>query len=120
MKSSTDKAILLLMAMGLTLLPAPLDAACDMIPHSDVDPCDTFLMDISDGPSGAGESGHGDDNCCDTGCQHCSLPCCSGTAMIPTVAQVLYSALTADGRLAAIATDVTWIDADPLFHPPRG
>ena len=40
--------------------------------------------------------------------------------MISTVVQVPGAALASDGRLAATATDVTWVDADPLFHPPRG
>ena len=40
--------------------------------------------------------------------------------MIADVAQMLDAALTLDGRLAASATDVTWVDADQLYHPPRG
>jgi len=40
--------------------------------------------------------------------------------MIPPVAQVLHSAPTVDGRLAATRAEVTQIDADPLYHPPRG
>lgn len=119
MKSSREIAILLLVAMGLALLPAPLGAACDMTPHPDVDPCDTVLADTGEYPACGGERGHGDGNCCDTGCQHCSLPCCSGTAMIPPCTQVLDPFLTADGRLVATASDVTRVDADPLYHPPR-
>ena len=119
MKSSREIAILLLVAMGLALLPAPLEAVCDMTQHPDLDPCDTVLTDSCYDPACGGEPDHGDDNCCDTGCQHCGLPCCSGTAMIPPVTQVLNAVLTADGRLAATAADVTRVDADPLYHPPR-
>ncbi len=120
MKSSREISILLLVAMGLALLPAPLEAACDMISHPDVDPCDTYLAATCDDETCEGHPGHGDDDCCETGCQHCSLPCCSGTVMIPPVAQVLHAVPTADGRLAATRADVTQIDADPLYHPPRG
>ncbi|MEN8006281.1 MAG: hypothetical protein ABFS42_04665 [Candidatus Krumholzibacteriota bacterium] len=120
MKSSREISILLLVAMGLTLLPASLDAACDMTAHPDVDPCDTFLDDTCDGPSCGREPGHRDHDRCENGCQHCSLPCCSGTVMIPAAAQMLDEVLPADGRLVATATDVTWVDADPVYHPPRG
>ena len=119
MKSSTEKTILLLMAMGLALLPAPLAVACDATPHSDADPCGILMADTCDAPAGGRESGHGNDNCCETGCQDCSLPCCSGTAMIPTDAQMVDAALTSDGRLATTTTDLTWVDPDPLYHPPR-
>jgi hypothetical protein len=108
------------MAMGLTLLSAPLDAVCDLAPHSDVNSCATLPADTCDGSACGEEPDQGDDNCCETGCLNCSLPCCSGTAMISTVAQVQDAALNADGRLAATATDGTWVDVDPLFHPPRG
>jgi hypothetical protein len=120
MKSSREITILLLVAMGLTLLPASLEAACDMITHPDVDPCDTFLADTLDDVTTDRDAGHEDDDCCDTGCQHCGLPCCSGTAMISPFAQVLGTSLNADGRLAATDTKVTRVDADPLYHPPQG
>ena len=119
MKSSTGKSLLLLMAMGLTLVPAHLEVACDEIPHPDVAPCDIFLADTGHAPARGTEQGHGTDNCCETGCQHCSLPCCSGTAMIPTVAQILGAALTSSGRLAPTPPNVTWADPDQLYHPPR-
>ena len=119
MKSSRDISIFLLVAMGLTLVPAPLEAACDMISDPDVDPCDTSLAAAIGDTTSSRDEGHEDDDCCETGCHHCSLPCCSGTAMIPPFAQVLDTTLTSDGRLAATVTDVTWVDPDPLFHPPR-
>jgi len=120
MKSSKEISILLLVAMGLTLLPAPLEAACDMTSHPDLDPCGTFPAANCDDPPCNTEPDHGHDNCCDADCRHCGLPCCSGTAMIPPVAHVLDAALTADGRLVTTTVDVTRVDADPLYHPPRG
>ncbi len=120
MKSSRKISFLLLIAMGLALLPAPPDTANDMTPHADIDSCDTIAADTCDDADCCSEPGSGDDNCCDSDCQHCSLPCCSGTAMIADVAQMLDAALTLDGRLVATATDLTWFDADQLYHPPRG
>ena len=119
MKSSTVKSLLLLLAMGLTLVPAHLDVACDEVPHPEVAPCDILLVDTGDGPASGTEPGHGNDNCCETGCQHCSLPCCSGTAMIPTAAHILGAALTSGDRLAIIGANVTWADPGQLYHPPR-
>jgi len=119
MKTSSDKTILLLLAMGLTLLSAHIDVAYDVIPHSDVDVCDLLPADTCDSADCCDEPGHGNDNCCQTGCQHCSLPCCYGSAMIPTLAQLMDAAPTSDGRLAATSTDVTWVDPDRLFHPPQ-
>lgn len=107
------------MAMGLTMLPAPLEAACDMFAHPDVDPCDIFLADTIHETTSGRDAGHEDDDCSKTCCQHCSLPCCSGTAMIPPFAQVLDPTPTSDGRLATTTSDVTWVDPDQLFHPPR-
>lgn len=106
--------------MSLTLFPALPAASYDETPCSDVDPCNSLPTDACEAPACGGEPERGDDNCCDTGCQHCSLPCCSGTVMISTAVQVLDATLTVDGRMAAIANDVTWVDADPPYHPPRG
>jgi hypothetical protein len=39
--------------------------------------------------------------------------------MITTTIQVLVFALAADGPLAALVTDVAWVETDPLYHPPR-
>jgi len=119
MNSSTEKALILIMAMCLALLPAYSDVVYDVDPLSDVDPCGTFPEDICEGSACSGEPDHGDDNCCEAGCQNCSLPCCSGTSMIATVSQGLDSALTANGSLAADASEMTWVDADPPFRPPR-
>lgn len=109
--------------MSLVVLPAPLEAACDMFAHPDLDPCESCLADVCGdcdcSDETAHETAHETEGCCETGCQHCSLPCCSGTAMIPPFAQVLDTSLTSDGRLAATVTDVTWVDPDPLYHPPR-
>jgi len=111
MKPYREIAILLLVAMGLTLWPAPLNAAYDAIPVSSPDPCEA--------PACCSEPDQAQDSCCETGCELCSLPCCTGTVMIPTVAQVPDTGLIADGRLIASATAVTWVDTDPLYHPPR-
>jgi|GEM_PF-6840254 len=108
------------MAMGLTLLPAPLEAVCDMSVHPEMDPFSAEADPIGEMAEVDGEQGHEDGNCCETGCHHCSLPCCSGTAMIPAVVQILDASLTPDGRLAARSTDVIRVDADPLYHPPQG
>ena len=93
MKTSLDKTLFLLVAMGLTLLSAHIDVAYEVIPHSDVDVCDLLLGDTCDASACCDEPGHGNDNCCESGCQHCSLPCCSGTAMIPAVAQMVDATL---------------------------
>ena len=119
MKSSRVIPIYLLLAMGLALVPAPLHAACGQTPHPEVDPCDTLLTASLDASTGGSGSDHGEDNCCETGCLHCSLPCCSGTAMILTFAQLQDAAPTADGRLALTDTALTWVDTNPLYHPPR-
>lgn len=119
MKTSTDKTLFLLVAMGLTMLSAHIDVAHDVIPHTDVDVCDLLLTDTFDASACSDEPGHGNDNCCESGCQHCSLPCCYGSAMVPTVAQMVDASLNSDGRLAAAASDLTWIDPDPLYHPPQ-
>ncbi len=108
------------MVMSLTLFLALPDAAYDETPCSDVESCDSLPVDTCEAHACGCETDHGDDNCCDTGCHHCSLPCCSGTAMIFTVAQVLGETLASDGRLAATSNDVPWVDADPPYHPPRG
>lgn len=120
MKSSREITILLLVAMGLTMWSPALDAACDPFPVPDSLPSDLFPADTSLDQASERQTAHEGDDCCETGCQHCNLPCCAGTAMIPPVAQVLDTALTVDGRLALSATDVTRVDADPLYHPPRG
>jgi hypothetical protein len=120
MKSSREITIFLLLAMGLAMLPGPFDATYDAIPSSDAASCDPYSADPCDAGACESESDPGDNDCCETGCQHCSLPCCSGTVMIATVIHVLDAALTPDGHLAAIATDVAWVDTDPLYHPPRG
>ena len=119
MKTSTVRAILLLLAMGLVVLPAPLEAACGMIAHPDLDPCETCPADSCKDPACDQEAGHADEDCCDTGCQHCSLPCCSGTAMIPVASQQANPMASADGCTALFHPDATWVDSDPLYHPPR-
>lgn len=124
MKSSWEIIIILLLSMGLALSPGSLEAAYGVTQSADFDSCET----VPDGSCSSGDCGSGADNpepdpgtddCCETGCQHCSLPCCSGTVMIPTSVQTLDSALAADGQLAAFATAVTWVETDPLYHPPR-
>jgi hypothetical protein len=124
MKPSREITIFLLLAMGLALLPGPLEAANGVIPSSDFNSCEPVSTDPCDaGPCESGscdtEPDPGADDCCETGCQHCSLPCCSGTVMITTTIQVLVFALAADGPLAALVTDVAWVETDPLYHPPR-
>ena len=119
MKTSLDKTLFLLVAMGLTLLSAHIDVAYEVIPHSDVDVCDLLLGDTCDVSACCDEPGHGSDNCCESGCQHCSLPCCYGSAMVPAVAKMVDANLNSDGRLAAGASDLTWVDPDPLYHPPQ-
>ncbi len=120
MKSSREITIFLLLVMGLAMLPGPFDATYDVILSSDAASCDPYSADPCDAGACKSEPDPGAKECCETGCQHCSLPCCSGTVMIATVIQVLDAALTADGPLTAIATDLAWADTDPLYHPPRG
>ena len=119
MKSSREIAVLLLVATGLSLVPVPMDAACDLSAPAAVDPCDASLPESCCGSACGGEPIPGDDDGCETGCQHCSMPCCSGTAMIPTAVQALDAAFIADRRLAARGPDETRVDVDPLYHPPR-
>lgn len=119
MKFLKDKSILLLLAMSLVVLPAPLEAACGMTAHPDIDPCETCLAETCNDPDCDDPAGHENDDCCEAGCQHCSLPCCSGTAMIPPVAHVADAPPAPDARLAAPATKMTQVDPDPLYHPPR-
>jgi hypothetical protein len=111
MKSSREISILLLVAMVLTMVSAPLGMASDGVSSTDVDPCNASAC--------GSEPDKGNDDCCETGCQLCSLPCCSGTVMISTLSQVLDSSLTSDGRLVFTTTGRAWVDADPLYHPPR-
>ncbi len=120
MKSSRTISFFLLMAMGLTLLPAPLNAANGVPSSASGDPCETSQADACNDLACTSEPNPDDDNCCEKGCEHCSLPCCAGTVMLPTVVQGLDPILTDDRRLAAIATDLPWVDAIPLYHPPRG
>ena len=119
MKSSREITIFLLLAMGLALLPGPLEAAYGVTPSTEFDSC----VPVSADPCGSGtcdsEPDPGADDCCESGCLHCSLPCCSGTVMIPTAIQALDSVISADGQMAAFATDVAWVETDPLYHPPR-
>jgi hypothetical protein len=119
MKPSREISIFLLLALGLTLgstigssmVSSPLGVAFDVVAGTDVVPCE---------PSPCGsDSEQGTDDCCDTSCQLCNHPCCSGTAMISMLSQVLDSSLTSNGRLVGAATDVMWVDSDPLYHPPR-
>ena len=120
MNSSRTITILLLLAMGLTLLPAPLNATYYSSSSSDDNPCETSRADACDGEACGTEPVSEGDNCCEAGCQHCSLPCCSGTVMLPTITQGLSLDLTPDGRGFATAIDLPWVDTDPLDHPPRG
>ena len=108
------------MAMGLTLLPASLNGAYDVTAFASGDPCETSQSDACNDPACTSGPNPDDDNCCETGCQHCSLPCCAGTVMLSTIAQGQDPTLTDDRPLAATATDLPWVDAGPLYHPPRG
>ena len=119
MKSSTKNSILLLVAMVLTLLPAHLEVACEVVTHPDADPCDLLLADSFDASASSNEPAQGGDNCCETGCQHCSLPCCTGTAMIPAAPQLAEASTISNDRLVTTNTDVTWVDLDQFYHPPR-
>lgn len=119
MKRTRHIPLLLLLAMGLVLLPAPLEAACSAISHPDLDPCETCLADVCDDAACGGKQDHAGDDCCETGCQHCSLPCCAGIAMIFAASPAAASAAPSDGRPVAAAPRAPWVDADPLYHPPR-
>ena len=120
MKSSKKISILLLITMGLTLLPVCLSATYDVNLFFGDDPCESSRAEACDESACGSEPNPGDDDCCDEGCRLCSLPCCTGTVMLPILAQGLAPALTTDGRMAITATDLPRGDADPLDHPPRG
>lgn len=119
MKRSRHIPLFLLLAMGLVVLPAPLEAACDMTPHPESDPCETCRTDACEDTACEDEQEHQDENCCETGCQYCSLPCCSGTAMINVASPSAIPLAPADDRPVLAAPRAPWVDAEPLFHPPR-
>lgn len=119
MKPSAKKTILLLVTMGLTMMSMHFDAPCDGGPLSA-----GFLNDLLVGHSfedSSCDDRAGDDtgNSCESGCQDCNLACCAGSAMIPPTAQTADSAPNYDGRLATTTAEVSWVDPDRLFHPPR-
>lgn len=120
MKSTREISVLLILAMGLTLLPAPFADVCDLKSPADTDLGGPVLADSGNHPADSREPGHENGHCCETCCQNCGLPCCSGTVMIPTPVPSLDAARTVDGCSDATAVDVTLVDPDPLYHPPRG
>lgn len=113
------KSLLLLLAMAMTMLPIPSDEACGVVGSADSDPCSTPLAYSCNDQTCCPDQGHSDDNCCEPGCQNCSLPCCTGTVMIPALVQTMDVNQTPDGRLAATSTGVCRTAADQPFHPPR-
>ncbi len=125
MKSSWKTTIRLLVATLLALSPAQVFAAYEL-PTSDAPgPCDTSSTDSCTDQACSDQicsdtADQEDDSCCEADCQHCGLPCCSGIAMITSATQRLDSSLTVTSYLPTLASNVTWIDANPLYHPPRG
>jgi hypothetical protein len=119
MRPSRPISFLLLLALGLAVLPAPLEAACEIVAHPEGDPCGTCLTDACDDGACAGGEGHAADDCCATGCQHCSLPCCAGTAMISAAAQTVGGRTPNLGLPTPEAARPPRVDDDPLYHPPR-
>jgi hypothetical protein len=120
MSSPGNRIIVLLMAMSLTLLPLPGSATSDLPDLSADDPCESSSPENCEAETCDIEQSSEDDDCCETGCQHCSLPCCTGTVMLPTVAQGLGPVPTTADHVVTLSNDLPWVDADPLFHPPRG
>ena len=119
MKPSAKTALLLLLTLGLTLSPMQPTLAYDSAPNADTDACCSCPADTCESDTcGSGPDQH-DDDCCEAGCHECSLPCCAGSAVILANSQTLDAILAADGCLAANAIDIAWVDADPLYHPPR-
>lgn len=119
MKSSSDIAIFLLVAMGLTMMSAQFDVPCDGTPPSE-DLSNDFLVALTFDDSGCeNKAGHENSNCCESGCQDCNLACCAGLALIAPTAQFVDPAPNLGGRLAATTSEVSWVDPDQLFHPPR-
>lgn len=118
MKSINPVLPLMFLALGAVSMPLPLDVACGMIPHPDSDPCRDSPLDPCAEPAREGDTPPTDERRCETGCQHCSLPCCAGTAMIQPL-PVLEQTPTAHGRLAAVSVASPRFAADLLEHPPR-
>lgn len=106
------------MAMTLFMVPNFIYATPFLSSLSGDPFCDTS------GSHACNESGFGsepipeDNNCCESDCQHCGLPCCAGAVMVPALA--LAFILTSDGSMPANAIDLPWVDTEPLYHPPRG
>ncbi len=116
MKASREISLLLLLVMGLSLLPMPLNAINDGAPTQETLPMASSTCDLL---ACADESNPQDEGCCDAGCHQCSLPCCAGTVMLATIAQPMGLLPTANGQVAVTVIGLACTDSDPIEHPPR-
>jgi hypothetical protein len=120
MKPSGRTYSFLIIALGLALMPAPVDATCGMIPSSESAPCNTAPDDSCCESACDSEQDRGDDRGCRPGCLHCSLPCCSGTAMISTEVLAMGPSPILGDLLAVTALDALRGEAELPDHPPQG
>ncbi|MCP4571141.1 MAG: hypothetical protein GY838_02190 [bacterium] len=119
MKPIRPLPLLMVIALGLALVPGPVDAACGMDSHPDGDPYDEPPIAPYDDPCCSGDLPPADDVGCEPGCQHCSLPCCSGIAMVPPYILGLGHAPTVNGCLLAATSDTPRDTAVLHYRPPQ-
>jgi hypothetical protein len=107
-----------LMLLVCFVLHQPLQPICG---HADDGACHA-ADEIAARPALSAEHSDEDspaDDCCAPGCQDCGLPCCMGSIMILTAGPSTSIPAGQEAPLSAIDQILSWVDADPLDHPPR-
>jgi hypothetical protein len=97
----------------------PAQPICDLAVHPDDDDCHTRngLAELLTGAEP--EGGHGSNDCCDAGCHDCGLPCCIGIAMILASAPSVGAGACLRVQSLPFGSNLSWVDPDPFYRPPR-
>jgi len=89
------------------------------MPFATGDAYETAQDNACEDPACGSEPNPDKDDCCGSGCQLCSLPCCSGSVMLLTATQGPDPVQTTGDRLATFAINLVRIERGPLYRPPR-
>ena len=103
--------------LAITFMVGALHAqqTCATTVHVDDTPCHTGETNppLPDAAAPAA------DDCCAPDGDDCGPTCCTGVAMYLTAAPAAAVRDCARTRPPAGDTDLSWVDPDPLYHPPQ-